>query len=214
MSTLQMNETRWSIAHDLAHDLHERNVDKNEVKKVTAFMRQYSKTADALDKFKTLLDQLANSNDAPIQSNQTRVYYKNINACCQKHLKDINDPTELLLILGWCCRLMHYYEEDAKHAAEEQRPQQPKEQQVEQQPKIISLPLPEEKVKPKYIQGNSLKAKVLKKQGIKVTVQLQTDEKQEIAFEVGWYPKNVGDEVNVKVTSVDDNGNIRRVVPN
>ena len=46
-----------------------------------------------------------------------------------------------------------------------------------------------------------------------VTVQLQTDEKQEIAFEVGWYPKNVGDEVIVKVTSVDDNGNIRKGHP-
>ena len=214
MSTLQMNETRWSIAHDLAHDLHEQNVDKNEVKKVTAFMRQYHKAEDAFAKFHSLLQQLANSKDAPIQSNQTQVYYKNINACCQKHLKDINDPTELLLILGWCCRLMHYYEEDAKRAVEEQLPQQPKQQQTEQQPKIVPLPLPEEKVKPKYIQGNKLKAKVLKKQFPKVTVQLQTDEKQEIAFEVGWYPKNVGDEVNVKITSVDDNGNIIKVAPN
>lgn len=214
MSTLQMNETRWSIARDLAHKLHELEVDKNEVKKVTAFMRQYHKAADALDKFKTLLHQLANSNDAPIQSNQTREYYKKINACCQEHLKDINEPNELLLILGWCCRLMHYYEADAKRAVEEQRPQQPKQQQAEQKPKIIPLLLRKEKSKPKYTIGNKLKAKVLKKQGIKVTVQLQTDEKQELVFETGWFPKNVDDEVNVKVTSVDDNGNIKKVVPN
>ena len=212
MQTQQMNDTQWKIAHALASELHNSGTDVNEFGKVVAFIRRYQE--NTIEEFWLLLQQMADSGDAFSHSNKTPEYFINIKEYCGKHLKNISSVDELLLILGWCRRLMYYYKVEPKRAAEEQRPQQPNQQETEQQPKIISLPLSEEKVQPKYFQGNSLKAKVLKKQGIKVTVQLQTDEKQEIAFEVGWYPKNVGDEVNVKVTSVDDNGNIRKVAPN
>lgn len=208
-----MEEKQWTIAYDIAFDLVDRGTDPNELEKVIAFVRQNRAESDLKERLTSLVQRLSSSRNALIRSRRTQRFYRNIQDTFKEHLNDIEDTTELLLILGWSLRLMRYYRIEPKRAIEEQ-PQQPEQQQTERQPKIISLPLPEEKVKPKYIQGNSLKARVLKKQGIKVTVQLQTDEKQEIAFEVGWYPKNVGDEVNVKVTSVDDNGNIRKVAPN
>ena len=212
MSPLQMNETRWSIARDLAHELHELKVDKNEFKKVTAFMRQYHRVEDALDKFKTLLHQLANSNDAPIQSNQTREYYKNIHTCCQEHLKDINEPNELLLILGWCNRLMPYYEEEAKCAVEEQRPQEQK--QTQKQPTMQSSFLKKEEEKPKIKKGDRVNATILKKDGSKVTVQLETDDNEEIVFERPYYPGLVGAKVKLKVMAVNnENGHVTEVIP-
>ena len=187
-----MNENQWKIARDLASELHNSGTDVNEFGKVVALMRRYQKADDAIEQFRLLLDRLVNSNDAFSRSNKTPTYYLNIKEYCEKHLSEIKNVNDLMLVLGWCRRLMYYYK---------------------QEPKIIPFPLSEEKPKPKYIEGTTLKAKVLKKQVGKVTVELQTDDKQEIAFETRWFRENVGDEVNVKVTSVDDNGNIKEVVP-
>lgn len=211
MTTLQMNETRWSIAHDLAHELHKREADKNEFKKVTAFMRQYHKADDALEKFNTLLRQLANSGDAPIQSGKTREYYKVIQDCCQKHLDNIDDTNELLLILGWCSRLMHYYEEEAKRAVEEQVPQ--KQKQTQKQPSMESAFLKPEVEVPKIKVGDKVNATISKKEGSKVTVQLNTDNKEELIFEKPYYPGAVKTIVKLRVLDIDDDGKIKKVTP-
>ena len=208
-----MEEKQWSIAHDIAFDLVDRGTDPNELGKVIAFVRQNKAESDIKDRLTSLVQRLSSTRNALIRSHQTQRFYRNIQESFEEHLHDIEDTTELLLILGWSLRLMRYYRVEPKRATEEQRPQERKQEQPEQKPKIIPLPLPEEKPKPKYIEGTTLKAKVLKKQVGKVTVELQTDDKQEIAFETGWFRENVGDEVNVKVTSVDDNGNIKKVVP-
>lgn len=107
---------------------------------------------------------------------------------------------------------MRYYRVEPKRAAEEQLPQKPQ-PEPEVKTKIIPLPLPEEKVVPKVKERGKVNATVLKKEGVKVTVQLQTDENEELTFETGFYLPNVGDEVKVKVQTVDTDGKIKKVTP-
>ena len=108
---------------------------------------------------------------------------------------------------------MRYYRIEPKRAVEEQRPQQPKQQQTEQQPKIISLPLPEKKVKPKINTGDRVNATILKKDGFKVTVQLDTDNKEELVFERPYYPGAVGAQVKLRVLGINEDGHVTKVVP-
>ena len=199
MTTLQMNETRWAIARDLAFDLHEHKTDVNEFGKVIAFMRQYYKTDNSKKLMMSLLQRLANSDDAPIRSGRTKAYYRNIQASCQKHLKDINHGDELMLILGWCRRLMYYYEEESKHAAEEQRPSQ-EQQQTPEPPPTQTPQQPKEPEKPKVKIGDRVNATILKKDGLNVTVQLQTDGNEELVFERPYYPAAIGATVKLRVT--------------
>ena len=210
MTMLKMNENLWSIAHDLATALINKETDVNEFDKVTAFMRQYNKADDALDKFKLLLQQLADSNDAPIQSKQTQEYYKNIQECCQTHLQKINDPDELLLILGWCRRLMRYYKVEPKRATEEQIPQQ---QQTSESPPTQTLQQPKEPEKPKIGVHDRVSATIQKKEGMNVTVQLATDNKEILIFEYLYYPKQVGDEIKVRVQKVNNEGQVTEILP-
>lgn len=60
--------------------------------------------------------------------------------------------------------------------------------------------------------GDIIKAKILKKDGIKVTVQLITANKEEITFEQPYYPVQVGNEHKMKVISVD-RGRVKEVLP-
>lgn len=211
MTTLQMNETRWSIARNLASTLMNKMTDVAEFDKVTAFMRQYHKADDALDKFNTLLQQLAYSSDAPTQSGKTREYYKIIQDCCQKHLEGINDPNELLLILGWCRRLIRYYKVEPKRADEEQLPQQQK--QTQKQPKMQLSFLKKETEKLKIKVGDKVNATILKKDQFKVTVQLDTDNKEKLTFERPYYPGKIGATVKLKVNEVNEDAHITKVIP-
>ena len=61
--------------------------------------------------------------------------------------------------------------------------------------------------------GDKVSAIILKKDGIKVTVQLQTDNKEEIVFEQPYYPGKVGDKVKLKVIGTNDTGRVSKVVP-
>ena len=211
MTTMQMNETRWTITHNLASDLHKHEADVNEFGKVITFMRQYHKAEDVKDLMMLLLQRLANSEDAPIRSGKTKKYYRDIEDCCKKHLNDIDDVDELMLILGWCRRLLYYYKKEPKRAAEELLPQQQK--QTQKQPKMQSSFLKKETEKPKIKVGDRVNATVLKKAISKVTVQLHTDEEEELVFQTGWFQKNVGDEVKVKVQTIDADGKVKKVTP-
>ncbi len=66
---------------------------------------------------------------------------------------------------------------------------------------------------PKTRVGDKIKAKVLKNDGIKVTVQLMTDNNEEITFERPYYPGQVGGEYKMKVISVDSTGRVKKVIP-
>ena len=211
MQSLQMNENQWKIAHDLASELHNSGTDVNEFGKVVAFMRRYQKTDITIDTFRLLLQRLANSGNAFSQSNVTPQYLENIRNYCNKHLADISDVDELMLILGWCRRLMYYYKEEPKRATEEQRPKEQK--QTQKQPTMQSSFLKKEEEKPKIKKGDRVNATILKKEGFKVTVQLETDNNEEIVFERPYYPQQVGAQVKLRVQGVNEDGHVTEVIP-
>ena len=207
-----MEEKQWEIAHDIAFDLVDRGTDPNELGKVIAFVRQNKAESDIKNRLTSLVQRLSSTRNALIRSHQTQRFYRNIQESFEEHLHDIEDTTDLLLILGWSLRLMRYYRVEPKRAAEEQRPQQPQ-QQTEQKPKIIPLPLPEEKVKPIIKTGDRVNATILKKDGFKVTVQLDTDNKEELIFERPYYPGAVGAQVKLRVLGINEDGHVTNVVP-
>lgn len=207
-----MNKKQWSVAHDIAFDLVDWGTDPNELGKVVAFMRRCKGESDAKDRLMSLVQRLANSRNALIRSRQTQRFYRNIQEACETHLHDVSDTGEILTILGWSLRLMRYYRVEPERAVEEQRrpqasiqTQEPRPTQTPQQPKE-----PEE---PKVKVGDRVNATILKKDGFNVTVQLQTDENEELVFERPYYPGVVGATVKLRVTGVDAAGKINKVVP-
>jgi hypothetical protein len=218
MQAQQMNEKQWSIAHDLASDLVDYGTDPNEFGKVAAFMRRHRGENNAKDQLILLLQRLANSNNAPIRSRKTLEYYQDIQESCQKHLSSISEPDELMLILGWCMRLMRYYRVEPKRAYEEQRAPRAQQKPIRQhqapkpQPRQTSKH-PKQPEKPKFKAGDRVNATVLKKDAIKVTVQLHTDEHEEVVFEYPYYPGAVGDKVKLRVTAVDGTGKVSKLAP-
>ena len=208
-----MEEKQWAIAHDIAFELVDRGTDPNELGKVSAFVRQNKAESDIKDRLTSLVQRLSSTRNALIRSHQTQRFYRNIQESFEEHLHDIEDTTELLLILGWSLRLMRYYRIEPKRAVEEQRPQQPKQERTAQKPNIIPLPLPEEKVKPKIKVGDRVNATIVKKDGFKVTVQLDTDNKEELIFERPYYPGVVGAQVRLRVLGINEDGHVTNVVP-
>ena len=204
-----MDKKRWTIAHDIAFDLVDRGTDPNELGKVVAFMRRHHGDNDAKNRLMSLVQRLANSRNALIRSRQTQRFYQNIQEACQEHLRGISDTTELLLILGWSLRLMRYYRVEPKRAAEEQRAPRP---MPKSQPTQMSKP-PKQPEKPKFKTGDRVNATILKKDGTKVTVRLQTDENEEVVFEAPYYPHPVGKEVKLKVMGFDGAGKVSKLVP-
>ncbi len=212
MQTQQMNDNHWKIAHDLASELHNSGTDVNEFGKVVAFMRRYQKAGDTIEQFILLLQSLANSGDAFSRSNATPQYLKSIKSYCDKHLKDISDVDELMLILGWCRRLMYYYREEPKRAAKAQMPPQQQHRIQTQAPKQPVLAKKEED-KPKIAVHDKVDATIKKKEGINVTIQLDTDHKEILIFERPYYPRQVGDQIKVRVQGVNDKGQVTKVLP-
>lgn len=213
MKTEQMNEKQWEIAHDLACELIDNETDRNEFGKVAAFMRRYQRADNAKDMFVSLLQRLANDNNAPIQSNRTPGYYQNIQKSCERYLKDISDSDEMMLILGWCMRLMRYYEVEPKHSAKKQFTVQ---EQPKKTPKLQPIQpslLKKEPKKPKVEVGHKVQATILKNDGSKVTVQLQTETKEEIIFERPYFPRQVGAQIKLRVQGVNEKGQVTKVIP-
>ena len=220
---LQMNEEQWVIARNLASDMVNQGTDPNEFGKVVAFMRQYRGKANAKSLLTLMLQRLVNSPNAPIRSDQTPEYYRRIQEACETHLGNIGDTDELMLVLGWCMRLMRYYNTERKSTHGERRSQKPK--RTPQQPPTRTLQPqtlqpqtpqpqpPKEPEKPKIKRGTRVNATVLKKEAIKVTVRLHTDEGEEVIFERPYFPGKVGDLVKLKVQKIDGEGKVKEVSP-
>ena len=209
-----MEKKQWSIAHDIAFDLVDWGTDPNELGKVVAFMRRYKGESDAKNRLMSLIQRLANTRNALIRSRQTQGFYRNIQEACETHLHDVSDTGEILTILGWSLRLMRYYRVEPERAAGEQRrPQAPQETpklrptQTPQVPKALE--------KPKVKVGDKINATILKKDGSKVTVRLETDNNEELTFEQPYYPGQVGKKTLKKlvVRSVDGEGKVNKVSP-
>ena len=207
-----MDKKQWSIAHDIAFDLVDWGTDPNELGKVVAFMRRCKGESDAKDRLMSLVQRLANSRNALIRSRQTQRFYRNIQEACETHLYDVSDTGEILTILGWSLRLMRYYRVEPERAAEEQRrPQAP---QRTPEPRPTQTPQqPKELEEPTVKIGDRVNATILKKDGFKVTVQLQTDASEVIIFERPYYPGMVGAQVRLRVQGVNEKGYITKVIP-
>lgn len=209
MKTQQMNEKLWKIAHTLAFDLVDRGTDPNELGKVIAFVRRHQDDTDAKSRLMLLVQRLANSRNALIRSRQTQGFYENIQEAVSEHLRDISNPAELLLILGWSLRLMRYYRAEPTFAVEYEFDPSPVNPPAPPTP-APPIPKPEP---PKVKAGDRVNATVLKKDGFKVTVQLRTDAREEVTFESPYYPGLVGAQVKVRVQRVDKGGRITKVIP-
>ena len=207
-----MDKKQWSIAHDIAFDLVDWNTDPNELGKVIAFMRRYKGESDAKNRLMSLIQRLANTRNALIRSRRTQRFYRNIQEACETHLRNISDTGEILTILGWSLRLMRYYSIEPGRAVEEQRrPQKPR-QTPEPRPTQPPQP-PKEPEKPKVKIGDRVNATILKKDGFKVTVRLETEENEVLAFERPYYPKKVGEKIKLRVQGVQENGQVTKVIP-
>ena len=207
-----MDKRQWEIAHDIAFDLVDWGTDPNELGKVIAFIRRYKGESDAKSRLMSLVQRLANTQNALIRSRQTQRFYRNIQEACQKHLRDISDTNEILTVLGWSLRLMRYYRVEPERAADEQRrPQEPRQTPEPRSAQRQQLPKAQEK--PRVRVGQKVNATILKKEGSQVTVQLQTDENEELVFERPYYPGLVGAKVKLRVTGIDDEGKINMVIP-
>lgn len=207
-----MKQRQWNIAHDLAFDLVDWGTDPNELGKVVAFVRRNKQEDKIKDRLASLVQRLSNTRNALIRSRQTQRFYRNIQEAFEKHLHDIEDTKELLLILGWSLRLMRYYRVEPKRAVEEQRPQKP-EQQKPKQPSMGSSFLKPEVEKPKIKVGDRVNATILKKDGFKVMVRLHTDYNEEVGFERPYYPGAVGAQIKVRVQAVNEDGRVTNVIP-
>lgn len=206
-----MDKKQWSIAHDIAFDLVDWGTDPNELGKVIAFIRRYRGENDAKNRLMSLVQRLANTQNALIRSRQTQRFYRNIQEACQEHLRDLSDTEEILTILGWSLRLMRYYRVEPERAVEEQRPPQ-----QTQSPKQRPMPTPQpskEPEKPKVKIGDRVNATILKKKGFKVTVQLETEESEVLVFEQPYYPGTVGAPVKLRVQGVNEAGHVTKVIP-
>ena len=203
-----MDKRQWSIAHDIAFDLVDWGTDPNELGKVVAFMRCYQNDSEAKNRLLSLVQRMASTQNALIRSRQTQRFYRNIQEACEKHLYDISNTSDILTILGWSLRLMRYYRVEPERAVEEQRgPQAPKRDLPE------TPQLPKEPEKPKVKVGDRINATILKKDGFKVTVQLQTDNNEELIFERPYYPGLVGAKIKLRVQGVSENGAVTKVIP-
>ena len=207
-----MDKKQWTIAHDIAFDLVDWGTDPNELGKVIAFLRRNKGDNVAKDRLMSLVQRLASSRNALIRSRQTQRFYQNIREVCEDHLYDINDTTELLCILGWSLRLMRYYRVEPERAVEEQRqPQKSKQAPKPRPPQTSQLQKAPEKPKVKI--GDKVNATILKKNGSKVTVELQTDAREILVFERPYYPGLVGARIKLRVQAVNENGLVTTVIP-
>lgn len=207
-----MDKKQWSIVHDIAFDLVDWGTDPNELGKVIAFIRRHKGESNAKNRLMSLVQRLANTRNALIRTRQTQRFYRNIQEACQEHLRDISDTGEILTILGWSLRLMHYYRVEPERAVEEQRHPQVPQQTPQPRPTQTPQP-PKEPEKPKIAVHDKVKATIQKKEGFQVTVQLDNDNQEVLIFEYPYYPKQVGNQINVRVQSIDNKGYVTEVLP-
>ena len=107
---------------------------------------------------------------------------------------------------------MRYYRVEPERAVEEQRrPQAP--QQTPEPTPMQTPQQPKKPEKPKIRVGDRVNATILKKDGFKVTVQLQTDNNEELIFEHPYYPGLVGAKIKLRVQGVSENGVVTKVIP-
>jgi hypothetical protein len=106
----EMNENQWQTAHIMARLLVQAEMDKNELKKATAYLRTCVGAADGGERFFRYLQNLVRGGDRIGHSKRTLDYYRSLDEVCVKYLQPVQSTPQCMLdILGWVGRLMHYY---------------------------------------------------------------------------------------------------------
>lgn len=213
-----LNDRQWDDAHKIADYLVESNTDVNELNKVITYLRdliaQQPKNQDTNinvgKQLFTYLKVLVREGKQIAYSNQTPVYYVEIEKAC-RHLQSYQQfPQTMLEILGWSSRLTYYYKATANN------------QSTVFNNQVKSKPVKTSNQVGKYQNGQTVVAKVInlvtkkinnKKTKTTVTYEIEQNKlnKSETIYNIekkGIFLK-VGEFVELKITTVH-NGMIRK----
>jgi hypothetical protein len=110
LDTITLTEVQWQAAHNTALALVRDEVDVNELKKATGYLRSILAQKESGRRFFDYLQVLANNGRLIGHSNKTIDYYRNIKKHCDSYLRPFqSEATILVHILGWTTRLATYY---------------------------------------------------------------------------------------------------------
>jgi hypothetical protein len=106
----ELTESQWQTAHLMARLLVQEKMDKNELKKVMAYLRTCVNGDNGSDRFFKYLQNLVRGGNKIGHSKKTAGYYQSLDEVCVKHLQPFRDTPQIMLdVLGWAGRLMYYY---------------------------------------------------------------------------------------------------------
>jgi hypothetical protein len=106
----ELTESQWQTAHLMARLLVQEQMDKNELKKVMAYLRTCVNGENGGDRFFKYLQNLVRGGNKIGHSGKTAGYYRNLDEVCVKYLQPFRDTPQIMLdVLGWVGRLMPYY---------------------------------------------------------------------------------------------------------
>ncbi len=106
----ELTENQWQIAHAMARLLVQERMDKNELKKVMAYLRTCVEVNEGGERFFKYLQNLVHDGARIGHSGKTLDYYRSLDKACEKYLKPLQKtPQSMLDVLGWVGRLMPYY---------------------------------------------------------------------------------------------------------
>jgi hypothetical protein len=106
----ELTESQWQTAHLIARLLVQEQMDKNELKKVMAYLRTCVNGENGGDRFFKYLQNLVRGGNKIGHSKKTVDYYRNLDEVCVEHLQPFRDTPQVMLdVLGWVGRLMPYY---------------------------------------------------------------------------------------------------------
>ncbi|AFZ59591.1 hypothetical protein H6G54_13770 [Anabaena cylindrica FACHB-243] len=206
LTTESLTEKESQLAHNLAITLVKEETDVNEVGKVIAYLRSIVNQPDAGRRFFSYLKTLVTHGRQIGHSGRTAGYYRSIESACNQYLQNQQTNAQTMLkILGWAMRLMRYY----KFSPIEEIsifPILQVEEISERQAEIAELFQSQ-----KFEIDQVLDATVLAVKGNKVTYEMlgtiKLTEKE---------PKKAtslkeGQVVNVKITTLKDDGSIKSV---
>jgi hypothetical protein len=110
LDTVTLTEVQWQAAHNTALALVRDEVDINELKKATSYLRSILDQKESGRRFFDYLQVLINNGKLIGHSGKTIDYYRNIKKHCDSYLRPFqSEPTILVHILGWTTRLATYY---------------------------------------------------------------------------------------------------------
>ncbi|MFS8806744.1 hypothetical protein NW837_04680 [Synechococcus sp. R6-10] len=211
--TVDLSPQSWDLAHGIAMTLAKERVDVNELSKCIAYLRSVAHHPDAGSRFFRFTGELVRETGL-CRTQQTRRYYQLIDETCKRYLQPLQDrPAEMLQILGWAARLACYYKDGgipigeipqgAGNKSQDDRQQQNHQHQQDQ--------AQHQARKACFQTGQKLKATITNIKGNEVTFQiLDTDTKltQKEPKRAG--SLSVGQEVQVKVLGLKEDGRIRK----